>query len=83
MCLAVPGIIRDIHGDDPLLRTGDVDFGGLSRSVALACVPEAKVGDWVLVHAGIAIGQLRDDNADRLHGLLASAFAATDSDHGP
>lgn len=83
MCLAVPGVIRRIEGEDPLLRTGDVDFGGLSRSVALACVPEAQVGDWVLVHAGIAIGQLRDDSAGRVHGLLASALATTESDHEP
>ena len=53
MCLAIPGQIQDIQGED-LLRSATVDFGGVSRSVSLACVPEAVEGDWVLVHVGMA-----------------------------
>lgn len=55
MCLAVPGQITNIEGDDPLLRSARVSFDGVVRVVSLACVPEAQVGDYVLVHAGLAI----------------------------
>ncbi len=55
MCLAVPGQILDIKGDDPLLRSGRVSFGGAIREVNLGCVPEARVGDYVLVHVGLAL----------------------------
>jgi len=55
MCLAVPGKLLDIQGDDPLLRCGRVSFGGIVKSVSLTCAPEAKVGDYVLVHVGVAI----------------------------
>jgi hydrogenase expression/formation protein HypC len=54
MCLAVPGKILSISGDDTL-RTGVVSFGGAEKEANLAFVPEAQVGDFVLVHAGFAI----------------------------
>jgi hydrogenase expression/formation protein HypC len=54
MCLAVPGKIIDITGEDTS-RTGTVSFGGISKEACLTFVPEAKVGDYVLVHAGFAI----------------------------
>jgi hydrogenase expression/formation protein HypC len=65
MCLAVPGRIERIDaGDEPLFRRGQVSFGGITRQVSLACVPEAIVGDYVLVHAGIAISCI-DETAAR------------------
>jgi len=54
MCLAVPGTILAVRGED-VLRTGTVSFGGVNKEANLAFVPEAKVGDYVLVHAGFAI----------------------------
>jgi hydrogenase expression/formation protein HypC len=63
MCLAVPGKVMDIAGDDPLLRTGKVSFGGIVKAVNLACVPEVKVGDYVIVHAGLAISILDEQEA--------------------
>jgi hydrogenase expression/formation protein HypC len=54
MCLAVPGKILSISGD-ATLRTGAVSFGGAEKEANLAFVPEAQVGDYVLVHAGFAI----------------------------
>ena len=54
MCLAVPGKILSVSGNDTT-RTGTVSFGGISKEACLAFVPEAKVGDYVLVHAGFAI----------------------------
>ncbi len=54
MCLAVPGKILSITGSDTS-RMGQVSFGGVGKEACLAFVPEAKVGDYVLVHAGFAI----------------------------
>jgi hydrogenase expression/formation protein HypC len=62
MCLAVPGRIASVEGNGHL-RTGRVEFGGVARKVALACVPEAGVGDHVLVHAGIAIARIDEQAA--------------------
>lgn len=63
MCLAVPGRIVSIAGEDPLERTGKVDFGGVIREVNLACVPEAQVGDYVMVHVGLAISVVDEAEA--------------------
>ena len=63
MCLAVPGKVMEITGDDPLLRAGRVSFGGILKEVNLACVPEVKVGDYVIVHAGLAISILDEKEA--------------------
>ena len=63
MCLAVPGQIIGISGDDPLTRTGKVSFGGVIKEVCLAYVPEAKVGDWVIVHVGFALSVLDEAEA--------------------
>ena len=65
MCLAVPGQIQSIWGDDALLRTGKVDFGGVVKDVSLAYVPEAKVGDYVVVHVGVALNTVEPEEARR------------------
>ncbi len=65
MCLAVPGRLLSITGDDPLMRTGKVSFGGILKEVNLACVPEVKIGDYVIVHAGLAISILDEEEAAR------------------
>lgn len=65
MCLAVPGRITAIEGEGPLNRTGKVEFGGVLREVNLAYVPEADAGDWVLIHAGFAIGTIDEEEAAR------------------
>lgn len=57
MCLAIPGKIIKIEND-----TGDVDFGGVIRQTNLTMV-EAKVGDWVVIHAGFAIDIIDEDEA--------------------
>ncbi|MBI4382587.1 MAG: HypC/HybG/HupF family hydrogenase formation chaperone [Nitrospinae bacterium] len=71
MCLAVPGKILSIEGQDPLLRSGKVSFGGTLKNVFLAYVPEARVGDYVLVHVGFAISVLVPEEADRIFRYLA------------
>ncbi|MBL9209153.1 MAG: HypC/HybG/HupF family hydrogenase formation chaperone [Opitutaceae bacterium] len=63
MCLAVPGKVLDVQGDDPLLRSGRVSFNGVIKQVSLTCAPDAKVGDYVLVHVGVAISVIDEQEA--------------------
>ena len=69
MCLAVQGQVVKV-ADDPL-RTATVSFGGVTKSVSLALVPDAGVGDYVIVHVGFAISKLDEDAARRSLELLA------------
>lgn len=70
MCLAVPGRIVSVTDGDPLLRVGSVDFGGILKSINLAFVPEARVGDHVLVHVGFAITVIDAREAARVFAHL-------------
>lgn len=70
MCLAVPGKITTISGDDPISRTGKVDFGGILKEVSLAYVPEAQLGDYVIVHVGFALSRLDEDEAKKVFEYL-------------
>jgi hydrogenase expression/formation protein HypC len=66
MCLAVPARVLSIAGANDLMRTGRVDFGGITKEVNLAYVPEAGIGDYVLVHVGFAISVLDEAAAERV-----------------
>ncbi len=70
MCLAIPGKITSISGDDPLMRTGKVDFGGILKEVSLAYVPEAQLGDYVIVHVGFALSRLDEAEAQQVFDYL-------------
>jgi hydrogenase expression/formation protein HypC len=70
MCLGIPGRIVEI-GPEGLMRMGKVDFGGIVREVCLAYVPEAGVGDYVIVHIGFAISQLDEEEAHETLKLMA------------
>jgi hydrogenase expression/formation protein HypC len=70
MCLAVPGQILEIEGDQPLTRMGRVRFGGIVKDVNLAFVPEAQQGDFVLVHVGFAITRIDEAEASRVFAYL-------------
>ena len=70
MCLAIPGNIISISGDDPLSIMGRVNFAGIIKDVSLAYVPEAVVGDYVIVHAGFAISVLDAEEANRVFEYL-------------
>jgi hydrogenase expression/formation protein HypC len=72
MCLAVPGRLVSIEGDDPLLRAGRVDFAGIVKRVNLAYVPDAVVGDFVLVHVGFAISKVDEEEAARVLSYLSA-----------
>jgi hydrogenase expression/formation protein HypC len=70
MCLAIPGKIESISGDDPLTRMGKINFGGILKEASLAYVSEAKVGDYVIVHVGFAISRLDEDEAHKVFEYL-------------
>ena len=63
MCLAIPGEILEITDLNPLTRTGRVDFSGVVKDINLSLVPEAEVGDYVIVHVGFAISRLDREEA--------------------
>ena len=70
MCLAIPGKLVEVTGDDPTWRSGKVDFGGVFKEVNLGCVPDAAVGDYVLVHVGLAISKVDEDEALKVFEYL-------------
>jgi hydrogenase expression/formation protein HypC len=70
MCLAVPGRVVEILGEGEL-RMGRVDFGGVVRQACLAYLPEARVGDYVLVHVGFAISLIDEEAARETLAALA------------
>jgi len=64
MCLAIPGKLTAITGQlDETFRFGKVSFGGIMKDVNLSMVPEANVGDYILVHVGVAISVVDEDEA--------------------
>ena len=77
MCLAVPGKVVAIAGDSDL-RMARVDFGGVTREACLAYVPEAQLGDYVLVHVGFAIAVVDEHAAQESLALIAGAGALED-----
>jgi hydrogenase expression/formation protein HypC len=81
MCLGIPGKIIDVR-DDEILRMGTVDFGGVTREVCLAYVPEAGMGDYVLVHVGFAINRLDEAEAQETLRLLEQ-MGSLDEELGP
>ena len=70
MCLAIPGKVLSISGDDPLTRMGKIDFSGVIKQASLAYVPEVNVGDYVIVHVGFAISRLDEDEAQKVFAYL-------------
>jgi hydrogenase expression/formation protein HypC len=80
MCLAIPGRVIEVNKADELLRQGRVDFGGVIKNVSLACVPEATVGRYVLVHAGMAISIVDEAEAGRVFEFLDQMGELTELD---
>jgi len=71
MCLAIPGKVSQIDVQDGF-RSGRVQFGGITRQACLDFVPEANVGDYVMIHVGFAISVVDKDEAERTYALLES-----------
>ena len=71
MCLAIPGKVIEITGQlDETFRTGKVSFGGICKEVNLRMVPDAMPGDYVLVHVGVAIGKVDEEEAIKVFTYL-------------
>ena len=80
MCLAVPGKIVAIENTDPLFPSGKVNFGGIIKEINLAYVPEAKIGDYVLVHVGFAISTIDEAEAQEVFAYLRKMDELTELD---
>lgn len=71
MCLAIPGKIVAITNQlDETFRTAKVSFGGINKEVNLCMVPEANVGDYVMVHVGVAISKVDEEEATKVFNYL-------------
>lgn len=77
MCLAIPGRVRSVEPAGNM-RLAKVDFGGITREVNLTLVPEAAIGDHVLVHVGFAIARIDEEEAARLWESLRLIEALED-----
>lgn len=69
MCLAIPGKVEEIF-EDAGLRMAKINFGGIKKSACLQYTPEAKEGNYVLVHVGFAISVINEEEAARTIKLL-------------
>lgn len=70
MCLAIPGKVESIMGDDPMTRMGRINFGGIIKEACLAYVPDVKTGDYVIVHVGFALSKVDEDEAHKVFEYL-------------
>jgi len=80
MCWAVPTRLTEIDGE-----TGKVEIGGTVREIGLQLCPDARVGDYVLIHAGFAIQKVDEEEARETLDLLAEMFGsmrASERSHG-
>jgi len=70
MCLGVPGRILSLEPNAIGMMMGKVSFGGVAKEVCLAYVPEAQMGDYVIVHAGFALNTMNEEEANEVFELL-------------
>ena len=77
MCLAIPGKIVAFH-ENHGVRMWKVDFGGITREACLEYIPDAKLGDYVMVHVGFAISKVDEEEAARTYQYLAEMDQLTD-----
>jgi len=82
VCLAVPGRLLSVAGEAPLTRVGRVDFGGVVKEINLAFVPEARVGEYVLVHVGFALTVIDEDEAVQVFEHLREMGELLDAEAG-
>ena len=81
MCLAIPGKIEIIEEHfDEVFRMGVVSFGAVKKQVNLCMVPEAKKGDYVLVHVGVAISKIDEIEAKKTFEYIKSIGELSDLD---
>jgi len=80
MCLGIPGRIKEIYETEHT-KMGKVDFSGVEVEVCLEATPEAKVGEYVIVHAGFAISRLSEDEANETLNLLQEIDEINQKEH--
>jgi hydrogenase expression/formation protein HypC len=74
MCLAIPGKIQSIEFQyGGLVKMAKVSFGGIIKEASLEMVPNAEVGEYVLVHVGVAISKVNEEEANKVFGYLKEA----------
>lgn len=78
MCLGIPGKIIEIYETNGL-SMGKIDFGGVIREVCLAYVPEAKIGDYAIIHVGFALNLLSEQEAQETLDLLKQMVEPDDT----
>jgi hydrogenase expression/formation protein HypC len=69
VCLGVPGKVIEIYESNGL-QMGVIDFGGVTREACLAYVPEAKIGDYTIIHVGFALNVISEEEAQETLDLL-------------
>lgn len=82
MCLGMPGLLESKTGEGLELR-GRARFGGVVREVSLAFVPEAEVGDYIIVHVGVAISILQKDRAAQIAQTVDQLAEMHESENVP
>lgn len=70
MCLAIPGKVLEIARDEAGVRMGRTNFGGVVKQICLEYTPDVRVGDYVLVHVGVALSKVDEAEAEKTYALL-------------
>ena len=70
MCLGVPGELIEITKNEEIIKTGKVNFGGIVKEINLSYTPEAKIGDYLIVHVGFAISIIDEAEAKKVFNYL-------------
>jgi hydrogenase expression/formation protein HypC len=83
MCLAVPGKVLNVDGEDPAFRSGNVDFCGVRKTISFVFTPEVQPGDFVLVHVGFAISRIDAEEAARTFHYLSHIGALEEEGLAP
>jgi hydrogenase expression/formation protein HypC len=79
MCLGIPGKIISMY-EDHGTKMAKVDFGGVTREVCIEVIPEAKPGDWTIIHAGFALNLLSEEEAQETLDILQQMAELTDQE---
>jgi hydrogenase expression/formation protein HypC len=81
MCLGIPGRLLEVREQDSL-PMGKVEFGGITKDICLAYVPEAQVGEYVLVHVGFAISRVDEDEAQQIFEYIRQIGELSELEEG-
>lgn len=81
MCLGIPGKVVEIiePEEDNAMRMGKVEFGGITKGICLAYLPEVEVGDYVLVHVGFAISRMDEAEAAEIFSYFEEIGELSDT----